>query len=339
MDSEEELEIKELRSHGKPETTEGPYYHKTWWEGYKGGVKGTLGGIIIGGALGAGIGGAILGALALASVPVTGSVGLVLAASSAFGMYKGATKFESVGVTAGAISASQEVSEVRMKEYVREQFRGVRNEIRELKGALTNTPTELLPVDTSPVLKEEDFRTTHCDEHCTPETRSYIYPTVMTIGALVGTAAGAIFGFSDMGHHIVELVLGDSIAPASIPVAMTATGAAIGASFGISRDLFRSVFDVTDRLFMGVVTPADEKEKSPSPTRTYNLTKPVQLRAQEPAISTQWAPPSQRVLMSPSPDVTLTESPILSATHHQDKLANAARQALLGMDHTTAIKQ
>lgn len=341
MDSEEHHEIKELRSQGKPETTEGPYYHKTWWEGYKGGVKGTLGGIIIGGAIGAVIGLTALGGLALAGVAVGEAITMVIAASTAFGMYKGAAKFEQVGVTAGAISASQEVSEVRMKEYVREQFRGIRNEIRALKGLLTHTKADLLPVDNSPVLKQEDFRTTHCDEHCTTGTRGYIYPTVMTIGTLVGAAAGAIFGFSDLGHDLVKHILSESAATAaaaSIPLAMTATGAAIGASFGISRDLFRAVFDVTDRWFMGVMTISpSEKQPAHTQTRTYNVTLPTPPAPEQ--TSSQWSAPTQRVLMSPSPDVTLTESPILSSTYTRDKLAAAARQALLGMDHTTAMRQ
>ncbi len=344
MDSEEASEIRELRSQGKPETTEGPYYHKAWWEAYKGGVKGTLGGIIIGGTVGAMIGGATLTLLAIGGFEIGGAIALTLAASAAFGMYKGATKFENVGVAAGAVAATQEISEVRMKEYVREQFRQVKNEIRALKGRLTNTNAELLPVDNSPVLKPEDFRTNHCDEHCNTKTRSYIYPTVMAIGAVVGAVAGAVFGVSGMGAEVLGEVLGHvGIAEASVPLALTVTGAAIGASFGISRDWFRAVFDVTDCWFMGVVSKS-EPERAPSKahTRTYNPIVPAshhERAALPEQHSNEWAAPTQRVLMSPSPDVTLTESPILSATQHRDKLASAAKQALLGMDHTTAMRQ
>ncbi len=348
MDSEEQHEISELRRHGRPETTRGPYYHKAWWEAYKGDVKGTLGGVLIGGIVGTIIGGSALGLLGLAGVEVAGLAALTVAASAAFGMYKGATKFAQVGVTAGAVAATQEVAEVRMKEYIREKFREIKNEIRTLKGALTGTQAQLLPEDSSPVLTEDDFRTSHCDEHCENrkpyEIRRYVYPTVMAIGTAVGAATGAVFGFSGTGEHVLTEVLNLSLAEsttASIPLATTLLGASVGASFGLSRDWFRAVFDVTDRWFMGVVGEdqiACAPTRSRSPTRTYTLTSPSASHTADVA-NAAWQAPTQRVLMSPSPDVTLTESPILSATHHRDKLANAARQALLGMDHTTAMRQ
>ena len=52
MDTEEHHEIQEAARRGLPQTDEGPYYHKPWWESYKGSVKGKLGGAVIGAMLG-----------------------------------------------------------------------------------------------------------------------------------------------------------------------------------------------------------------------------------------------------------------------------------------------
>ncbi len=46
MDTEEHIEIQKAIRDGRPETDEGPYYHESWWESYKGSVKGKLGGSI-----------------------------------------------------------------------------------------------------------------------------------------------------------------------------------------------------------------------------------------------------------------------------------------------------
>ena len=56
MDTEEDLEIQKAKLAGHTQTDEGPYYHKSWWESYKGGVKGKLGGVVIGALVGAVIG-------------------------------------------------------------------------------------------------------------------------------------------------------------------------------------------------------------------------------------------------------------------------------------------
>src|SRR5688500_20157160 len=95
MDSEEHLEIQHARRIGHPQTDEGPYYHDTLWETYKGSVKGKLGGAIIGALLGAAVG--VAAAIALpffgGAVLTVGALGMTVAGFSAGGMLYGAHEF------------------------------------------------------------------------------------------------------------------------------------------------------------------------------------------------------------------------------------------------------
>lgn len=259
MDSEELKEISHHRANGRPETTRGPYYHKAWWESYKGAVKGILGGLFVGGLVGGAIGGAVVATLGFASIPLTGgTTAAIMAGATLFGMYEGKDKFEKVGITTGAVAATQEMAELRMKTWVREKFTGLTNEIRDLNAMLKGEkkPEELeskpAEKDTSLIFDDDDFKTTHCEE-C--PTKSGIYfPKVGLVGALVGAAAAAVVIASGAGdlflHEVFTTSLG--LSEAAIPAAITATSTAIGASFGINRDVFRKIFDVTDCWFMGL---------------------------------------------------------------------------------------
>lgn len=339
MDTEEIKEISHHRKHGRPETTRGPYYHKTWWESYKGAVKGILGGLIVGGLVGAAIGGGVLGVLAVAGVEMTGAViGGVMASATLFGMIEGKEKFEKVGIATGAVAASSELSEMRMKMWMRDRLTGLANEIRELKavvkGSLSKDKMHDAPIekDRAPIFDDNDFRTTHCEE-CPTKSGSY-FPKVGAIGAMVGAATAAVFGFSKMGEHVLGDVLGKGVAEGIAAggvetMALIATGAIVGASFGINRDIFRKIFDVTDYWFMGL-TSAKGKAKShevePEVAQAVATAKPEAIAAKPPAVEI-------------AATVPVVEAGSRSSTHFQDKInAAAAKQALLSMDHTTAIR-
>lgn len=340
MDSEELAEIAFHQKNGRPETTKGPYYHKSWWESYKGAVKGILGGVVIGGLIGAGVGGLIIGALTVASVDVAGYVGIILASTTLFGIYEGKEKFEKVGITSGAVAAASEISEVRMKEYIREKLTGLTNEIRELKAAIAGKkPMDAIQTnpaapDTSPIFDESDFRTTHCDEHCAPEDSKLIFWNVAAIGALVGTAVTAIVAFAGgQGHALVDL-LGPhlSLSVEAANTAIVTAGAALGASFGINRDVFRKIFDVTDCWFMGV---ADGKCSTEDIAHALGK-EPPKLAPHKPLATN-----NQLLGVSGTPSPIVSESSIAEqqTTRYTDKiLAEKARNALLSMDHTTALR-
>lgn len=329
MDSEELAEIAFHQKNGRPETTKGPYYHKAWWESYKGAVKGIIGGIMVGGLIGAVVGGAVVGALALsagASV-ATGYAGIILAATTLFGMYEGKEKFEKVGVATGAVAAASEVSEVRMKQYVREKFTGLTNEIRELKAVLAgkqpidSIQTDPAKPDNAAIFDESDFRTTHCDEHCAPQSKKIMYWNVAAIGALVGAAVTAIIAFTGGG---VEGILGEvikehAISTAAANTALITTGTALGASFGINRDIFRKVFDVTDCWFAGVT-------KGNCSSVEIAQAKGVEIPHLAPHKPMPAAYPIKTIVSDSTPSTIITESTI------------AARNALLSMDHTTAVR-
>ena len=52
MDSEKYNDMVKLLREGRQVTDEGPYYHHSWWESYKGSVKGKLGGALLGSVIG-----------------------------------------------------------------------------------------------------------------------------------------------------------------------------------------------------------------------------------------------------------------------------------------------
>lgn len=331
MDSAELEEISHHRANGRPETTRGPYYHKAWWESYKGAVKGILGGLVVGGIVGAAIGGTVIGILAVAGASwlSPGVAGGIMAAATVFGMIEGKEKFEKVGITTGAVAAAAEIAELREKTYMRERFAALTNEIREFKAALTGKlkPEEMrtdpAQPDMTPIFKDEDFKSTHCEE-CPTKSGLY-FGRVGAIGALVGAAVGALLGIADPAAHVLGEVLGMSTLEAVAGGAATilaTTGAVVGASFGINRDIFRQIFDVTDCWFMGIVD-APCNGKTP-----YTIT-----HEKKTDVS------SRPVQSNKNEFPTLPEMAEKSPTHFRDKVtAAAAKQALLSMDHTTAIR-
>jgi hypothetical protein len=347
MDSQELEEIAFHQQNGRPETTKGPYYHQTWWESYKGAVKGILGGIVVGGLVGAGVGGAVIGALTLAGINIGGAAGVVLASTTLFGMYEGKEKFEKVGIASGASAAAAEVSEVRMKEYVRGKFTDLTNEIREMKAAIAGkiSPdamhTNPQAPDTKAIFDESDFRSTHFETH-TSEKIPLVFWNVATIGALVGAAVAAVAIFAGAGDTTLGHIISDalSVSGAAADTALVATGATLGASFGVNRDIFRKIFDVTDCWFMGIsdgkcsVTEIAQAKGKPAPNLAPQAPKN---HAPERANALQ----NMTTSTDGVPTTTISGSSIAQqqTTLFRDKiLAEQARNALLSMDHTTAVR-
>lgn len=240
MDASELEEIAFHRQHGRPETTRGPYYHKTWWESYKGAVKGILGGIVVGGMVGALAGGAVIGVLAatpgvgIGALGATG-IGGILAATTLFGMYKGEQKFERVGIATGAVAAAHEISEVRMKEYMRDKMTELTNEVRELKAAVAGKipmqamHTGVAAEDTAPIFDESDFRATHQTTDNHRDDDQLFYWNVAAIGATVGAVVGTIAVLAGLG----DVVSGASeVAHGAGEATAAATGTAAGAAHG-----------------------------------------------------------------------------------------------------------
>ncbi|MBV8939155.1 MAG: hypothetical protein JO089_04885, partial [Alphaproteobacteria bacterium] len=205
MDTEEAKEIAHHQRIGHPQTDEGPYYHNAWWEGYKGGVKGMLGGLIIGAIVGALMGALVTGGLALAGIPLAGiGIAAVIGGFSALGAYHGAHEFNQVGIVTGAVSASHERAEERMKEFEDSRFAELKRDIAGLKAVVTGEkPPEPMAVDGVPDgravdANHRDYRTRHCSEgHCPPEMKP-VFWKVAGIGLAVGAAAGALFGGSGL---------------------------------------------------------------------------------------------------------------------------------------------
>src|SRR5262245_11785626 len=104
MDTEKLLDIEHKIETGKSLSDEGPYYHHTWWEAYKGASKGELGGTVAGIVVGA-----AMGALIALPSMIAGSwliAGGILSAFAAGGLLYGIHKFTEVGAVSGAVASS-----------------------------------------------------------------------------------------------------------------------------------------------------------------------------------------------------------------------------------------
>lgn len=332
MDTEEHIEIQKAIRAGKPETDEGPYYHESWWESYKGSVKGKLGGAVIGAVVGAAIG--VVAALAIpaiAGVALTGATfGLTVAAFAAGGMMYGEHEFSEVGKVTGAVAAAHEKSEQRMKAFEAGKFAELKGEIQDIKAMLggkkQNAEAALQSSQiaaTAAAEQNPSYRTQHCDEHCPPEEKKPIFWKVAAIGLVVGAAAGAILATGGLAAPVVELFAGAHLSGGAVLAASMVTLGLFGASFGINRDMFRQVFDKTDRLFKGLTGKSNGVSHAVAPEPVQMADKPIEKQPNT-AVTT--------VVYDNSP----VEYP-KSDTYHRDKVLASAKQALLSMDHTKAI--
>jgi hypothetical protein len=324
MDTEEDLKIKAAQRTGRSETDEGPYYHTSWWEAYKGGVKGKLGGGTVGAIIGATVGLIVTAAFAVSGgVPLAG----IIATFTAAGMMYGAHEFSDVGKMTGAVSAAHEKSEERMKSYGDGKFSELKKDIGDIKRMLSGQPVETTASTAAkPTAHDDNYPTKHHGDynHTPPNNRKLVYWKIALIGLVVGAAAGAILATGGIAAHVIGAAIGAQAA-AAIPAtgilgASMAIMGLIGASFGINRDVFRDVFDTTDRLFKGLVdkgrTQYETLSQSPQP---------------QPQASQTVEPPVNTVMFDNLPNYPQSE------TYHRDKVLASAKQALLSMDHTKHI--
>ena len=326
MDTEEDLKIQHAIRTGKSETDEGPYYHDSWWESYKGSVKGKLGG----GAIGAIIGG-LVGVVAAAAIVATGGAALGVAGTivggfAAAGMLYGSHEFSDVGKVTGAVSAAQERNESRMKSFEEKKFTEIKNEIGDIKRMLGGEPVVAKkdePAQAGNTSHGEHYKTQHCDDgHCPPNQRKLIFWKIALIGLVVGMAAGGLLAFAGASAHILGALgaaEGTISTMGTYVASMTVLGLA-GASYGINRDVFRQIFDKTDLLFKGLLEKSNHK---------YQALSQAPAQEQVPTVAKE------------APVTTFVYDGALeypkSDTYHRDKVLASAKQALLSMDHTKSI--
>jgi|GEM_PF-4389210 len=332
MDTEEDIKIKQGIQKGHPETDEGPYYHESWWESYKGSVKGKLGGAVIGAAVGAAIGIAAAGVLAALTIGgLTFAAGAAIAGGfAAAGMLYGGHEFSEIGKVTGAVAAAHEKSEHRQNA----RFSKLEKGLAELKAMLgkktpANEASDTSRQDDKTEAKPEtghsrDYRTQHCDDHCPPKGRKWVFWKIAAIGLAIGLAAGALLAFGGLAGHVLHAL--GAVAPEAIAHAGIGTYAAsmttmglFGASFGINRDIFRQVFDNTDLWFRGMFSRSKERGKEVD--SAHAAAKPVEKA--DHAITT--------IVYDTYADYPQSD------TYHRDKVLSSAKQALLSMDHTKAV--
>lgn len=244
LDSEKYAELQKKLASGQSPNDEGPYYHHSWWESYKGGIKGKLGGVVIGALVGAvmGAGVAVIIGMSASLLPIAG-------AFAAAGIAYGAHEFGDIGKITGAVAASQKQAEVRMKSFEDGKFSELKHDIDELKSIVTGTPVPPKPIMQS----DESYRTTHYAKLDNPQSRKLVFWKIALIGLAVGMAAGAILASGGLAAHMLN-GLGIALSGAGVMTASVAAFGALGASFGINRDIFRRVFDTTDLWVKGLLT-------------------------------------------------------------------------------------
>lgn len=334
MDSEKHNEIQDLVKKGRPAGDEGPFYHHTFWESYKGSVKGKFGGLVIGLLVGAVVGAAT--ALLLPYIGVTGvTAATAIGGMSVMGMAYGMKEFGEVGRVTGAVAAAGKDSEKRMQTFEKGKFEEIKQDINELKSMVSGKPIEEVAkaskVSHTSTSEEIDnfeeaerklasYRTSHHDASIPkPAGNGLIFWKVAAVGLAVGSGLGLLLSAVASTGVIAAAgtgVLGELLAS---PAASALTVGLIGASFGINRDSFRKIFDKTDSLFRGM----------------FDFTQPTQ-RAPEQAITINASVERPKVKTLVYPDAGIDYP--TSETHHQDKVMQNARQLLAAMDHTTASR-
>jgi hypothetical protein len=332
MDTTEQLEIQHAQRLGHPETDEGPYYHDSWWESYKGSVKGKLGGVVIGAAMGAAVG--VAAAIAIPFVGgallTTGALAMTVSGFTAAGMLYGAHEFADVGRVTGAVAAGLETAERRNDV----KLAKLENKIDKLQSTITGEP---IPADAQAAADKAaatdlDYKTTHCDDHQSAQRPPLVFWKVALIGLAIGAAAGLLLASGGVAGHVLGLLgaagEGGVLSTVGVYAASALSMGLFGASFGVNRDMFRSVFDKTDLMFRGIVSKSKASEQiieAPAPA-------PVQQAVQ----TTEKSPEVVAMPAQETKQQSQVEYPA-SETYHRDKVVASARQALLTMDHTKAI--
>lgn len=327
MDSEKYLKLEKAIEDGKSPTDEGPFYHHSWWEAYKGSIKGKLGGMVIGAVLGAALGGVVAGIMTWAGV--AGAL-TAFAGVAGAGLLYGMVEFSEIGKIVGAQAATQEQADAR--EAIR--FSAIERKIDHLtnlvKGKVTaegkknNTPD----VDTS---RETEALATYRKTHYAKlngSTKGPIFWKIAAIGLLVGAAAGLILasgGTTGVVGEFVAHTLGlTDITTGGLSAAAAGLMGLFGASFGINRDYFRKIFDTTDLWSKGIFNSKKVDSLQEEAGKKFEKENGLEHGKKESDVATAVAPPGG-YLDYPA-----------SATFHRDRVIKASAQALHELDHTRA---
>jgi hypothetical protein len=327
MDTEKHYELQKQIKNGGPPSDEGPYYHKAWWESYKGSVKGKLLGLTLG-VLGGALVGAVVVAAAsllpgLAALGAAGAL-MTVGAFAATGMMYGMHEFSEIGKGVGNTATQFNLLEQREKTLMKAQTAELKEEIgklkAELKGESYTPKEENIAAMAAAKEQDENYRKAHYAKINPPKINTFAFWKVALIGLAVGAAAGALIGATGLAavalHGIIELT------PAVATAGSALVFGAMGATFGLNRDFARKIADMTDLLFKGIVGG-----KSADAVRTHQ--QDIGKMLEEKYLGNK-----PQIATAVMPDYGI-EYPI-SETHHRDKVLPAAQRALLGFDHTRA---
>lgn len=337
MDSEKYHEIQELAKRGRPHSDEGPFYHHSFWESYKGSVKGKLGGLAIGLLIGAVVGAVSSMLLGFAGIEIAGlAASTIIGGSAAAGAIYGAHEFGEVGRVTGAVAAAGKDAEKRMQIFEKGKFEEIKQDISELKEMVSGKKPETIKTSASAGAsanstdadeemkkieqKLQDYRVHHHDKTIPKaDGNSVIFGKVALVGMIVGAGIGLLLSGIGLGSGLENLGLHTLF---ENPTASALTMGLAGASFGINRDAFRKIFDKTDTLFKGMFDLGIGKEEQLETGKMVSASK-------------------EKPLEKPLKTLVYHNSGIdypVSETHHQDKVLANARQALASMDHSTASR-
>lgn len=320
MDTEKLLELEHKIEKGKSLSDEGPYYHHTWWESYKGASKGELGGVVVGAVLGLSIGTIAAVAAAVSGVVAVTAPAIILTATAG-GMIYGLHKFANVGAVAGAVSSTAHQGEARMRAYEEGKFAEIKQEIDEIKAMVKGEAPPPRDNDQQKLMADlDDYRTTHYAKLEAPTENKFVFWKIAVMGLAVGAAAGAVLAAASP-YMVAAGILGHELA---LGTAMATMGA-LGASFGINRDIFRQVFDKTDLWFKGIFN-----------SKHHDLVEAKQIEAGLAIQSETIKAPVKQVATVAAAYEGYMDYPA-SSTHHRDKLD--AQKLLHAFDHTRVTPQ
>lgn len=331
MDTEKLLEVEHKIEQGKSLSDEGPYYHHTWWESYKGASKGEMGGSVVGMVIGSAVG-AIVGAAASLSLGIAAFVPITIG-FTAGGLLYGVHKFTNIGVVSGAVASAAQQNEVRMRAFEEGKFSELKQEIGELKAMVKGeAPLPKRQGKTAQEIEEDldDYRVTHFAKIETQKKNKVVYWQIMLVGLAIGMVAGAILAATGGTAHLLAglgLMAEHGAAAGGLgqyAASMLAIGA-LGASLGINRDVFRRMFDKTDLWFKGIIGG-----------KQHDIVTQKQIAAGKAILGNSHSDPGIATITAPY------EGHIdypTSSTYHRDKIKAAAEKALLSFDHTRATPQ
>lgn len=344
MDTEKHIHIQHKLDIGKSPNDEGPYYHHTWWEAYKGGVKGKLGGVAIGSIIGAAMGIAVVAAVAVLSGVVISAGGILatIGGFTAAGLLYGAHEFSEVGKVTGAVSAGLSQAELRLKTSEGLEFNQIKAELREIKALVKGEKVDAEPAQEAQKAAadydDQDYRKTHYAKLTPPKINTFAFWKVALVGLVVGAVTGALLGATGISTEIIEHAVGPKALESGLLATFThhatAAGALIfglmGASFGINRDAFRKIFDKTDLWFKGI-THGKAHEMVREHQKSEGLKIDMELKGHgspAPALVAQ-----QQVATAVLPDA---QEPV--STQWRDSVLTRAQQALQTIDHSAMTR-